>query len=103
MRQHRRTQDTVSNNLHDDNFDPADALESLHAAILRVATLVHVASEAADQVSYPSSRAARRAFDRMQILIGKAAEEAGAALAQGDELMAGLAGHLEAERARSVT
>ena len=98
MNRHRSTQDTVPNNPHLDNFDPADALERLHGAILRVQTLVHVASEAADHMPGPSSATARRAVARMQILIGKAAEEATAALAQSDSLMAGLTDHLEAQR-----
>jgi len=38
MSEHRRTQDTVSNNAQPSNFRPTDALESLHAAILRVET-----------------------------------------------------------------
>jgi hypothetical protein len=99
MRKHRRTQDTVSKNAQPDNFHPSDALESLHAAILRVETLVHVASDAVDRLNGPLSPAARRAFARMQILVGKAAEEASAALAHGDRLMAALANHLQARRA----
>jgi hypothetical protein len=108
MRKHRRTQDTVSNNLHDDNvrnedlhdydprndnFDPADALETLHASILRLETLVQVASRAADELRCRSSPKERRALTRMQILIGKAAEEASAVLAEGDKVMADLAEH----------
>jgi hypothetical protein len=46
MSNHRRTQDTVPNNAQPDNFRPTDALESLHAAILRVETIVQVASDA---------------------------------------------------------
>ena len=83
MSKHRRTQDTVSNNAPLDNFRPTDALESLHAAILRVETIVQVASDAVDRLDCPSSPAARRAFARMQILIGKAVQEASAALAEG--------------------
>jgi hypothetical protein len=108
MRKHRRTQDTVSNNHHDDNvrnddlrkddprndnFDPADALETLHASILRLETLVQVASRAADELRCRSSPTERRALTRMQILIGKAAEEASAVLAEGDKVMADLAEH----------
>lgn len=40
-----------------------------------------------------------RAFARKQILVGKAAEEASAALAEGDHLMAALANHLQARQA----
>ena len=103
MRQHRRTQDTVSNNHDDDNvrehdprydnFDAADALETLHASILRLETLVQVASRAADELRCRSSPRERRALTRMQILIGKAAEEASAVLAEGDKVMADLAKH----------
>jgi hypothetical protein len=35
----------------------------------------------------------------MQILVGKAAEEASAALAEGDKIMAALASHLKARQA----
>jgi len=96
---HRRTLDTVSNNPDHDNFRPADAVESLHAAILRVETIVQVASDAVDRLDCPPSPAARRAFARMQILVGKAAEEASAALAEGDQLMAALTSHLQARQA----
>ena len=74
-------------------FHPTDALESLHAAILRVETIARVASEAVDHLHCPLDPAARRAFARMQILVGKAAEEASAALARGDQVMAALANH----------
>ena len=100
MREHDRTQDTVPNVAQADEFRPSDALESLHAAVLRVETIVHVASEAVDRLYCSRNPAARRAFARMQILVGKAAEEASAALAQGDKLMAALSNHLRARQAR---
>jgi 5-carboxymethyl-2-hydroxymuconate isomerase len=99
MRKHRNPQDTVSKNPDPDNFRPADALESLHAAILRVETITHIASDAVDRLHYPANPDTRRAFARMQILVGKAAEEASAALAEGDQLMAALTNHLQARRA----
>jgi hypothetical protein len=99
MREHRRTQDTVSNNAEPDNFHAHDALETLHAAILRVETIAHVASDAVDRLHCPLSPDARRAFARIQILVGKAAEEASVALAQGDQLMAALTNHLQARQA----
>ena len=74
---------------------PADAVESLHAAILRVETIAQIASNAVDQLSCPAQPDARRAFARMQILVGKAAEEASAALAEGDRRMAALTHHLQ--------
>ena len=99
MSHHRRAQDTVPNNADPGNFHPTNALESLHAAILRVETIAHVASDAVDQLHCPLHPEARRAFARMQILVGKTAEEASAALAHGDELMAALASHLQARQA----
>src|SRR5262245_11385348 len=102
MRKHRRTTDTISNNLHDDNFNPEDALENLHAAISRIDTLVHVASDAADQMACPSSPTARRAFTRMQILIGKAAEEVSTALVDGDKAMTSLVDYQKLHRAGGV-
>ena len=100
MRQHRRTQDTVPNKAQDNNFDPADALESLHAAILRVDTIARIASDAVDRLRCPSAHTARRAFARMQILVGQAADEASTALAHGDKLMTAL-NALQAETARA--
>jgi len=99
MRKHRHTQDTVSNNAEPDNFRASDALESVHAAILRVETIAQVASDAVDRLHCLLSPAARRAFARMQILVGKTAEESSVALAQGDQLMAALANHLQARQA----
>ena len=100
MPEPHRPQDTVPSNAALDNFRPTDALESLHAAILRVDTIVHVASEAVDRLHGPTPPAARRAFARMQILVGNAAEEASAALAHGDKLMAALANYLQARQGK---
>ncbi len=97
MKDHRSSRDRVQNKVQLDNFDnfhPADAIESLHAAILRVETIAQVASDAVDQLRGPSAPAARRAFARMQILVGKAADEASAALAEGDKVIAELAQHV---------
>jgi hypothetical protein len=99
MSHHRHPQDTVPNNAEPDNFHATDALESLHAAILRVETIAQVASDAVDRLHCPLSPAARRAFARMQILVGKTAEEASVVLAHGDQLMAALANHLQARQA----
>jgi hypothetical protein len=45
----------------------------------------------------PSAPAERRAFARMQILVAKAAGEASAALAEGDEVIAELAQHIRSQ------
>jgi len=98
MSDHRDTQDTTASHAQPDNFRPADAIESLRAAILRVDTIAQVACYAVDELRYPGNAAAGRAFARMQILVGQAAEEASAALVQGDKLMAALTKHLQARR-----
>jgi hypothetical protein len=82
-----------------DDFRPADAIEILHAAILRADTITQVACYAADELRYPGHAAAGREFARMQILVGQAAEETRLALAQGDGIMAALTKHLHARRA----
>jgi hypothetical protein len=99
MSDHRRTQDTTPSQAQPDDFRPADAIESLRAAILCVDTIAQVASDAVDELRCPANAEARRAFERMQILVGKAAEEASAALTQGDGVMAALTKHLEAQQA----
>ena len=99
MSDHRHTQDPTASHARPDDFRPAAAIESLRAAILRVDTIAQVASDAVDQLHCPVNAEPRRAFERMQILVGKAAEEASAALTQGDGLMAALTNHLQAQQA----
>jgi hypothetical protein len=98
MSDHRPLLATTARHAPRDDFRPADAIESLHAAILRVDTVAQVACDAVDELRYPGNAVARRAFARMQILVGQAADEASTALAQGDRLMAALTKHLEVQR-----
>jgi hypothetical protein len=81
-----------------DEFRPADAIEFLHAAILRVDTITQVACYAVDELRYPGNAAAGREFSRMQILVGQVAEETRLALAHGDGIMTALRKHLQARR-----
>jgi hypothetical protein len=57
MNKHRCTQDSVSKKPPPDNFQASDAIESLHAAILRVETLAQVAIDAVDPLRCPSDPA----------------------------------------------
>jgi hypothetical protein len=98
MSDHRPLHDTIASPAPPNDFRPADAIESLCAAILRVDTIAQVACDAVDELRYPGDAAAGRAFARMQILVGHAADEASTALAQGDRLMAALTKHLQARR-----
>jgi len=94
----RQLHDTTARHAPPEDFRPANAIESLRAAILRVDTMAKVACNAADELRYPGGAAARRAFVRMQILVEQAANEASTALAQGDWCMAALTKHLQAQR-----
>jgi hypothetical protein len=98
MSDHRHLHDTTTSHAPPAEFRPADAIESLRAAILRVDTLAQVACDSADELRYPGDAAARRAFVRMQILVEQAADEASTALVQGDRFMAALTKHLQAQR-----
>ena len=99
MSDHRGVEDTTPSHGEPDHFHLPDALEGLRAALLRVDTLARVACCAADELRYPVHGEAGRAFERMQILVGKAADEARMALAEGDEAMAALTKHSKAQRA----
>jgi hypothetical protein len=98
MSDHHHLHDTTASHAAPDDFRPADAIESLRAAILRVDTIAQVACDAADELPYPGDAAAGRALVRMQILVGQAADEASTALAQGDRFMAALTKYLQAQR-----
>ena len=98
MSDHRHLDDTTASHAPPDDFRPANAIESLRAAIFRVDTIAQVACYAVDELRYPGNAAAGRAFARMQILVGQTADEASTALAQGDRLMAALTKHLQTRR-----
>lgn len=42
MKEHRRTHSRLPKNAHLDNFDPADALESLHMEIAQLETFARM-------------------------------------------------------------
>jgi hypothetical protein len=94
----RHLDDTTARHAPPDDFRPADAIESLRAAILRVDTIARVACDAADELRYPGGGTARRALVRVQILVEQAADESSTALAQGDRFMAALTKHLQAQQ-----
>lgn len=48
MNKHRSTLARVANNPQLDNFDPGDALESLHTRIVEIEAIAHAAGEAGD-------------------------------------------------------
>lgn len=95
----RPLHDTTASHAPPDDFRPADAIESLRAAIFRVDTLAQIARHAADELRYPRNTPVGRDVERMQILVEQAANEASTALAQGDRFMAALTNYLQVRRA----
>lgn len=83
---------------HLDGFEPADAIEYMHAAILRIDTLARIAERAIDEFRCPLASEAEREFTRLQVLVAKTAEETSTALAEADKLVAGLRRHLATQR-----
>jgi hypothetical protein len=97
MTMHRRTPDSVSDDVHDHNpapFNPAEALQSLHGEVLQLEALIHAASEAVTQLPFPADREERRVFDRVYALVTKAADETNALVRYSDELIAALGVYL---------
>lgn len=95
MPKHRRTRLRVPNNAELDNFDPADALESLHTEIVQIEAVAHAAGEAVTRLPHASDPGQRRAFARIYALVSKLAEDIGTAVIHGDEMIAALAVHLQ--------
>jgi hypothetical protein len=101
MQDHRSTQDTVSNHPHQDNLNALDAIESLHAQLVKIEALALVACDAADRLEPPPSREAKRELIRMQIFVGRTASEASEAVAYGDRVMEDLKDHFRNRQAGS--
>jgi hypothetical protein len=100
MRQHRRTAKTVPNNPHLDNFNPADALESLHTEVVELEAFAHAAGEAVTRLPHTSDPKQRRDLTRLYALVSKVATDAAAAAAHGDQLVAALSTYLDAQCTR---
>jgi hypothetical protein len=98
MRQHRRTAKTVANNPHLDNFNPGDALETLHTEIVELEAFAHAAGEAVTRLPHTSDLKQRRDFTRLYALVSRVATDAAAAATHGDQLVAALSAYLEAQR-----
>ena len=100
MRQHRRTAKTVPNNPHRDNFNPCDALESLHTDLVQLEAFAHFAGEAVTRLPHTSDPKQRRDFTRLYALVSRVATDAAAAAVHGDQLIAALASYLDDQRTR---
>jgi hypothetical protein len=98
MKTHRHPRARVPNKPHTDNFNPADALESLHTEIVELEAFAHAAGEAVTRLPRPSSPTQRRDLTRIYALVSKVASDATAAAARGDKLIAALSAHLHDRR-----
>ena len=101
MPKHRHPQDSVSNDVHVDNFDPAEALERLHRQTVQLEAIANAANEATTQLPFPSDRDERRVFDRVYALIAQVADLAAALVSEGDKAIAALAAY-RAQRGEDV-
>ena len=102
MSNHRNPQDSVSNDVHVDNFDPAEALEHIHLEIIELEAFANAAAEATTQLPFPSGREERRPFDRVYALVTDLAERVSTLLFIGDELIARLAVYRELRKAEAT-
>jgi hypothetical protein len=98
MRKHRRTAPTVSNNPPLDNFNPCDALESLHTDLVQLEAFAHAAGEAVTHLPHTSDPKQRWDFTRLYALVSKVANDAAAAASHGDQLIAALSSYLDNQR-----
>ena len=78
MRKHRSTQDKVSEEAENDNFDAGTALENLRAEVVDIEALARAAEAAAEALPMPTTDHQRVVFCRIQSLATKASEQASA-------------------------
>ena len=90
MTEHRHPPSSVSNDVHENNFECMEALHALRLEVVQLEALTNAASEAVTQLPFPSDREERRIFDRVYALVTKVADETTALVAYGDELIAEL-------------
>jgi hypothetical protein len=102
MTDHRNPRDSVSNDVHVDNFDPAEALESLHLEVIQLEAFANAAAEATTQLPFPSGREERRPFDRAYALVTDCADRASTLVCYGDDLIARLAVYRERRKAEAT-
>jgi hypothetical protein len=100
MKRHRSTHPKVPKNPPLDNFNAADALESLHTEVVQLEAFAHLAAEVITRLPPPPSREQRRDYRRLYALIAKVAGDAIAAVNHGDALISALSADMAARRAQ---
>jgi hypothetical protein len=102
MSDHRSTRSTVPKIAPIDNFNPVDALESLHTEVVQLEAFAHLAAEVITRLPPPSNREQRRDYRRLYALVNRVADDAVAAVNHGDALIAGLSADMAARRAQRI-
>src|SRR4051812_6904340 len=87
MNEHRSIHFTVPKNASFANFNPADALESLHTAVVPLEAFAHLAAEIITRLPPPSSREQGREYRRLYALGNRVADDAIAASNHEDALI----------------
>jgi hypothetical protein len=98
MKNHRSTQDRVSNEPQNSNFEAGTALENLRAEMIDIEALARAAEAAADALPAPTTDHQRLVFGRIQSLITKASQQASASLQFANAQVTALAAQMEARR-----
>jgi hypothetical protein len=98
MKEHRSTQDRVSNEPQNSNFEAGTALENLRAEMIDVEALARAAEAAAEALPAPTTDHQRLVFGRIQSLITKASQQASASLQFANAQVTALAAQTEARR-----
>jgi len=80
-------------------FDPVEALQSLHLEIVDLDALAHAANESVVDLPGPSHREHRPAFDRAYALVGRVADETHATARRSYKIQAALEAYRPRQRA----
>jgi hypothetical protein len=98
MSKHRSTQDKVSKEAENDNFDAGTALENLRAEVVDIEALARAAEAAAESLPAPATDHQRVVFGRILSLTTKTSEQAKASLRFANAQVAALTAQTEARR-----
>jgi hypothetical protein len=101
MNEHRHPPDSVSNDVHVDNFDPCEALESLYLEIIDLDAFSNAAAEAVVQLPFPSGHEERQPFNRVYTLVTDCAERISTLVGYSHELIARLGVYRQGRKAEA--
>lgn len=93
MRDHRHPPDSVSNDVHVDNFDPVEAVQHYRLEAVEVEALANAAADAVTQLPAPADPDERVPFDRVYVLVSETASRATTHARHGYELKERIAYH----------